>query len=134
MNILKNRYFWGVVVAVLAVIILNYVRFNTGSDQTGNGQASLIIFFDRDHQRMFEGDVKEGMSVLQVLEASSKAGNFALRYSIENSGEVNLYSIDGKVNEIGGKWLFFLNGKRLDTESINHQSVGKNDKIEARYE
>ena len=120
-----------VLVAIIAIGLLSFLKFNSGIGL--KQQANLIIFFDDQHQRSFQGEVKDGMSVLTALEASSKAGKFDVRYAIEKNGEVKLYSIADKINETDKKWVFFLNDKIIDSKSIGITDLRKSDIIEAKY-
>jgi hypothetical protein len=120
-----------VVFLVILACILWYFKFDFNLNQ--NKEASLLISFNGMQTRKFQGEVVERMTILQALDASSKTGNFDLRYFVKDDGKVELYSIDGKTNKIGGKWLFVVNGSGIDDYDIKSRFIKNGDIIEVKF-
>ncbi len=124
----KNRDFW-VVVAVIAFGF--YTGFFT---DLVNPPAYLEIDFG-ERKRAFSGEITDDMSVLDALVASSRAGDFDLRYAILND-QVNLMVIDGFVKDgLDSKnWNFRLNGESVETPLIHKQRINPGDRVLIKYE
>jgi hypothetical protein len=127
-----------VILTAVAVIIIgvgfSLIKTSFNKGQVQNQQAALVLYFDQTQKRIFEGDVTDNMSVLQALYASSLAGNFDFRYSVERSGKIQLYKIGDKINDLGGQWYFYLNGNPINIGDIDLQKINKGDLIEAKYQ
>ncbi len=127
----KNYWFW--VVAVLVVgISFFYITFDLPASNGGDS-ARLVIKFDANGARTFEGPVVKDMTVLQALLSASRGGGFDIRYSLDKDGGVNLASIGNSFN--GAKsWHFYLNGELINAGELDKVIIEKGDLIEARYE
>ena len=127
----KNYWFW--VVAVLVVgISFFYITFSLPASNGGDS-ARLVIKFDANNARTFEGPVVKDMTVLQALLSASRGGDFDVRYSLDKNSGVNLASIDHLSN--GAKsWHFYLNGGLIKAGELDKVIIERGDLIEARHE
>lgn len=93
------------------------------------GQATLILALEDNQQpRIFEGEIVQGMTVLDAIQASTAAGNIRFSYSFDNEkvklSEINGY--DGLSNE---EVSIYLNAEKVDTDAINSISIKDGDEI-----
>lgn len=118
--------------AVIAVGILILERFySRGSFLTTENlgkEATLLIDFDSE-KRMFEGEVIEKMTVLDVLNASVNTGKIKLRYSVDTGNNTIVAEIDGHSASDGKNFSFYINGKETASANINKIFVNPGDEI-----
>ena len=127
----KNYWFWVVLILVVGISFF-YIAFNLPVSDSGDS-ARLIINFDTNNGRTFEGPIIKNMTALQALLAASRGNDFDVRYSLDKDGNVNLASIGDSFN--GAKsWHFYLNGELLTAGELDKTRIKKGDLIEARYE
>lgn len=123
-----------VIILVMTVILID-VSFRQNDLFTGNtAQASLLINFEN-KQRLFEGEVVSGMTILDALQAAAAAGQIKLKYSIGEDNSVEIAEINDHINYTADKaFNFYLNGVRINAKNINQISIQNGDKIEIRFE
>lgn len=129
-NSVSSYWFW--VVAIIAVaIFFFYVDFSS----LGVNQAKLVIKFDGNNSREFSGQVYDGMTVIQAIEAASRGDDFKMSYFIDRSNGVKLAFIGASINGFNNKnWHFYLNKKQIPTDQVDEVKVGRGDLIEAVFE
>lgn len=76
--------------------------------------------------RVFEGEVINGMTVLEALQSSALAGNMALEYDIRE-GQLIIKSIDGHKSIRSETISFYLNSKPIDTQKIYSIPINQGD-------
>ncbi len=88
-----------------------------------------------DHRRAFEGEVVEGMTVLEAIQASALAGNIALNYTMDKNNEPVVISLDGYDNSKSKKILsFYVNDQKIDSKKIHLTSIADGDTIVIKSE
>ncbi|MEK7506708.1 MAG: hypothetical protein AAB566_01485 [Patescibacteria group bacterium] len=127
----KTKIFWIIVGLSLALIYADNVRLNFGSSQAQT--AGLMIYFDQDRKRMFEGPVIDGMTLLDTLAASAAAGNFDFDFALDENGKIKSVVLDGRP---GGnqRWQFYLNKKPVANPDLPEIRIRAGDLIEAKLE
>jgi hypothetical protein len=91
-----------------------------------SGNEAVLVLDNGQEERMFRGEVVDGMTVADVLGAASLAGNFDCRL---NSG---IDSLDGLASGGQMNWHCFLNGKEVG-DQLASEAVRAKDKIICRY-
>lgn len=118
--------------AVIAVGILILERFYSRepflTTENSGKEATLLIDFDSE-KRMFEGEVIEKMTVLDVLNASVNTGKIKLRYSVDTGNNTIVAEIDGHSASDGKNFSFYINGKETASANINKIFVNPGDEI-----
>ncbi len=110
--------------------------FNQKDVPAGEGtdnKATLLVDFE-DTQRMFTGEVVEGMTILDALNASVAAGRTALVYTVDSSNNVTVTKINDHTAVKDKNFSFYLNDEKIATEDINRTGVRVGDKIIIRLE
>ena len=133
----KNVFRLSNVLQVVFLGILLAVLFGLATFKLMNVQrqeATLLIAFDDESQRMFQGEVVEGMTVFQALVASSRAGQIKFKYSLDSKSSVVIEELNGYTKTQDKKLVFYLNNSRVNTRNINSTYIKGGDKIEIRYE
>lgn len=103
------------------------------SKRSEGGSATLLVDFDNT-KRMFEGEVIENMTILDVLNASVAAGKLKLIYVVDGRNNTTVTEInDHTVNE-GQSFSFYRNDKKVSTGDINKTYVYPGDKITIKIE
>ncbi len=74
------------------------------------GQAALTTDFGNGSERIFEGNIVEGETLLDALNQASKAGNFSYQLDEEN----NLAAIGSFTRNKNKSWHWYLNDKKID--------------------
>lgn len=123
----KTKIFWLIVGLSLALIYAANVKldFSSGQAQT----AGLMIYFDQDRKRMFEGPVIDGMTLLDTLEASAAAGNFDFDFALDDNGKIKSVVLDGS-----RRWQFYLNKEPVAIPNLPAVRIKIGDLIEAKLE
>jgi hypothetical protein len=96
------------------------------SGQNSDKEATLVLKYDSQKERWFQGEVTDGMSVFDAILVASEAGNFKVE-----DGPQNL-AIDGLANG-QKKWRCFLDDKLIE-EDLAKVEIRSQDKVECRYE
>lgn len=113
------------ILIVIFLIVIGVVFYSL-QPKIGPNQAALIINYG-ETKRAFAGEVVEGMTILDTLVTSAKAGNFDFDYQ-----EGILNRVDGfEKNE--KKWNAYLNGSKVQ-ESLDGVLIKAGDKIELKFE
>lgn len=94
-------------------------------------EARLILTASDDATRTFEGEVREGMTVLEAILASAKGGNFIVDYDIRN-GRTEFHSLNGLSKETPEDWEFYLNQSPVTKTEAHRIPIKKGDLIEIR--
>ncbi len=109
-------------------------NFGSGTVNIGAGTASLVLVFDPDKKRIFQGPVVEDMTVLEALNSSAIGGGFEIKYWVAGNGDVNLAAIGGETSNGVDRWRFYLNRQPVWAGDIGRIIIRKHDLIEARFE
>jgi len=123
---------WIVLAGLVFTGFLTAIRFNILTIQ--RQEAVLLISFENGERRMFQGEVIEGMTVLQALAASSKAGQIKLEYSLNPENKVIIEELNGYTKNQDKELVFYLNDSKIDSENINGIAINGGDRIEVRPE
>jgi cbb3-type cytochrome oxidase subunit 3 len=90
-------------------------------------EALLVLDYGDDKERWFKGEIQSGMTVANVIQASSMAGNFD--YKINS----HVFSLDGVASNGSKNWHCYLNSEQVDGQ-IAKQKVNPKDKIVCKYQ
>ncbi|MEK7138762.1 MAG: hypothetical protein AAB799_01125 [Patescibacteria group bacterium] len=120
-----------VVVGVFLVLERLFVD-DFGSKSRNFGEATLLVDFDN-MRRMFEGEVADGMTILDALNVSAEAGKIKLRYVIDYDNRTTVTEINDHV-ALGKSFSFLVNGKFVKTEDLNKKTVKSGDEITIRLQ
>ena len=112
-----------VALAILFLSALVFIQDNT------TGQARLVIDFGG-YQRIFEGEVISGTTVLEVLNASVVAGNIPLRFWIDPSGTTHILELNEHRDVSQDRGLLILiNNRQISPAAIHKITVRDRDEI-----
>lgn len=103
----------------------------------GNKEAALLLAFENEGKgRMFQGEVIEGMTILDALITSSEAGEIKLRYVMEeNKNKITIMELNGYYASLSpGHLAFYLNSRKVGTEEIHSVLIKPGDKITVKLE
>jgi len=92
------------------------------------GKATLITNFGNGSDRIFEGDIVEGETLLDALNQASKTGNFSYQLDEKN----NLAAIDSFTRDKNKSWHWYLNDKEID-KPLGEIILKSGDKILIKY-
>ena len=110
------------------------IRFFGGFSDLKTGEATLILALDDNGQkRMFQGAVVDKMTILDVLKASSEAGQISLEFSID-SEQVKINKFNGYLPAEDKKLVFYLNGSKTEEEEIHNVMIEPGDMVEVKLE
>ncbi len=134
---------WGIIV-FLSVFVLWTVLYYGYKDtpyekKAGTNialplEASLTLNYGGGEQRIFAGDIVEGMTVYDALVQSAAAGKLEVKTKMVDTGIV-VESIDGVTNKKNGpKWHLYINGSFKNLDSPLKYQLSGGEKIEFRYE
>lgn len=124
-----------VIILVMTAIFIDQTFRQDATPVTSSPtQASLLINFEN-KQRLFEGTVVSGMTMLDALGAATTAGQIKLKYAISANNEVQITEINDHINHTANKTFnFYLNGDKVDSKNINQIPIQNGDKVEIRFE
>lgn len=124
------------IIFLLVLIVVFYffkLTINLPGQNT-SGLATLVINFETE-KRFFEGEVFEGMTVLDALSAAVLVGQIKFNYAIDKFNNVNIMEIDGQTNGINNKhFVFYLNSNKIAVKDLNKKEIHRGDRIEIRNE
>lgn len=113
------------IVAVVSAIFL-FERFS------GN-EAALLIDFD-DMKRVFAGEVVDGMTVLDALNASVAAGQIKLVYYVDDGNNTKVKEISDHSASGNTQFTFYVNSRKLDSSELNKTLIKPGDEITIKLE
>ena len=126
-----------VFIAAIAAIVLLFERFSDKESplaiDLAENEAALFIDFDN-MKRVFTGEVAEGMTILDTLNASVAAGKIELTYNVDGGNNTKITEInDHRANE-DSQFTFYVNSRKLDPSELNKTHIQPGDKITIRLE
>lgn len=134
-----NRAFAVQVIFIAAVVgIIFFVeRFfdkeaPTIMDGLSNESALSIDF--NDMQRMFTGEVIDGMTVLDTLNVALAAGKIKLTYYVDSNNNTKVKEINDHEADGDAQFSFYVNSHKIDSSKLNKIQVHTGDKITIKLE
>jgi hypothetical protein len=124
-RLMDNIIVWQIVaVVVLVAALLVFEELNRKT-------ATLTIDIDGE-KRTFQGEIVEGMTMLDALNASVLAGGIKLQFAIEDNG-AKILEFDGYVSEEANSDVYFyLNSEVMSIYEINKAFLRKDDHVLVR--
>lgn len=137
-NIFTNKTLIAQVVLVVAVGVSVFVfeKFSSkfpGLTISGSKEATLFIDFDN-MKRRFQGEVADGMTVLDAVNASVAAGEIKITYSVDGDNNTKVMEINNHSTEEVKQFSFYINSKRLGQSDLNKTYIKPGDEIIVRLE
>jgi hypothetical protein len=96
------------------------------------GEIRVFFNFGNDNVRIFDGPTVQGMTVLDTIKQSAKAGSFQFEYVLDK-GRVYVGAINGFINQKNATWHFYLNNTELVEETLEFQRVKAGDIVKVSY-
>lgn len=113
------------ILAAISLISSPSVLFN-------NSKATLVLSMDNSN-RVFEGEIIEGLTLLDILNLTTTAGNIKFKYAIEEGGKVKIMVIDGHIIDgISDNLSVLVNSRSIEITSLNRIVIKPGDKIELK--
>ncbi len=130
-----NPLFKGLLWAGAVLIVLVAVNYFFPFLRQSKEATLVLAYEDGGKGRVFQGPVIDGMTILDALITSSKAGQIELKYGLNENGKMRINSLDGYDRATSEKILvFYLNNQKIDQELINSTPIKPGDNIEVRLE
>lgn len=140
-NTLVRYYRKNILDSVLAVVVLVLIfilaySFDPEVFWLSNRRVAYLEVNDNGARRAFEGEVVNGMTVLDALDASALAGNINFRYEIDTkSNEVHIVTLDGySETKTSRNAMLFLNLVRVNIAKIHSIPLSSGDRILIKLE
>ena len=126
-----NKNFWlsvglGVILAWFFFILIS------GIADLRSGEATLILVFGN-QERMFQGEVVDNMTVLDVLRAATKAGQINLEFVVD-ADRTSITKLDGHLVGSEERFKFLLNGFLIEESDIHNKTVKAGDIVEIKLD
>lgn len=141
LNILARYFRKNILDSLLAVVILVLIfmlaySFDPEVFRLSNHRVAYLEVNDNGARRAFEGEVVDGMTVLDALDASALAGNINFKYEIDKkSNELHIITLDGySTTQIPRDAVLFLNLVRIDISKIHAVPLSFGDRILIKLE
>ena len=118
-------------IVAAATAILLFERFSSKELPVGfdtSKEAALLVDFDN-MRRMFAGEVVEGMTVLDALNASVAAGQIKLKYDVDDGNDTKISEIDDHTVNSDTQFTFRINSRELDSSELNKTQIQPGDKV-----
>ncbi|RJQ13828.1 hypothetical protein C4553_02165 [Candidatus Parcubacteria bacterium] len=137
MNFSKNKALKFIVGVIIVLALFQiYTLWFTPRDSQKDRQSSetvarLVLDLGNGSRRSFEGGTVAGMSVWHALVQSANAGGFDVDYRTQ--GEKVMVSEIAGAGEAAGRWIFYLNGKQIDSQAIALEPINGGDVIEVKF-
>ncbi|MEX2090988.1 MAG: hypothetical protein WD989_02595 [Candidatus Paceibacterota bacterium] len=137
-HLFKKRYLIEIVSIVVLLILASAFKVSVDQlkDETenNNGLATLAINFETEN-RLFEGEVYDGMTVLDALNIAMGVGKIKLNYVLDDENQTWFMEIDGHINGLVNKhFTFYINEKLADSRDMNRTKLKPGDSVVIKYE
>ncbi len=123
-------------IALIVGGVLFFEFFFKGPSMTDNevsGEATLLIDFDN-MQRMFTGEVVDGMTILDALNASVAVGQIKLKYHVDRDNNTEVKEINNHTANENIQFTFYVNSRKIDLNTLNKTYIQPGDMITIRLE
>ena len=132
----KNIFDSLLVVVILVLVFILVYSFDPEVFWPSNRQVAYLEVNDGGTRRAFEGEVLDGMTVLDALDASALAGNINFKYEIDKkSHELHIITLDGYLaTKTAKNAMLFLNLVRVDIAKIHSIPLNSGDRILIKLE
>lgn len=129
----KETLFVQVALAVIFVAVLGFFNWslNILNPSPEQQYASLVLTHEGE-TRKFEGEVVEGMTILDALNASTAAGNIELQYQLNADGSAKINQVNGYLSE-DKKAYFYLNKSEIKPEEVGRVAIKGGDTVEVVF-
>lgn len=132
----KNIFDSLLVVVILVLIFILAYSFDPEVFWSSNRRIAYLEVNENGARRAFEGEVINGMTVLDALDASALAGNINFKYEIDKkNNELHIITLDGYVaTKTPKNAMLFLNLVRVDMTKIHSIPLSSGDRILIKLE
>jgi len=126
------------IASIVALLILA-LAFKISVNQLKQGGeqeelATLAVNFETG-KRLFEGEVYDGMTILDALNVAMSVGEIKLNYVLDDKNQTQIMELDGQINNIDGKYFsFYLNNQKVDSQNLNKVRLKAGDRIEILFQ
>ncbi len=121
------------ITAVLIVVFLSWSSALHPNSKINNrpdsGTATLILAFDN-IERTFEGETTPGMTILDAMVVSTKAGKISISYWINNKNETTVKALDD--HKTISDLTVYLNSRKINIKELNKTLIKPGDIIKVR--
>ena len=124
------------IAAVIGIIFFSerfFVKELSVFKNLSKNEAVLYIDFDN-LKKMFAGEVADGMTVLDALNASVAAGKIEITYYVDNNNYTRVAKINDHESDSGNEFVFYVNSKKLGASDLNKVYIKPGDKIIIKLE
>jgi len=126
-----------ILVIVVASAIFVFDRFygkeSSVFKNVSKNEAALFIDFDN-LQKVFAGEVVDGMTILDALNASAVAGQIKFVYYVDSDNNTKITEINDHAANGDAQFIFYINSRKLDPSELNKTQVKAGDKITIKLE
>lgn len=99
------------------------------------GRPAYLEFYLGEQKRAFEGEIVDGMTVLDAVSAAALAGNLIFKYTVDPlKNETSILAIDGydRKEDPGKTTVFYLNSEKVESGKLHTIVVKPGDMIMVR--
>lgn len=122
------------IIILLATASAFKLSVNQLKQEGVSGLATLAVNIGFEN-RLFEGGVYDGMTVLDALNMAMSVGKIKLNYVLDNNNQTRVMEIDGHVDRTEDKYfVFYLNNKKIDSMDLNKIHLKTGDDIVIKLE
>lgn len=127
----KETVFAQIILIIIFIAVVwffdwSFLRFSS-FDLLASGKATLTIE-NGGSSRIFEGEIIEGMTIVDALNASAQAGGLGFEYLISATGDTYIKTINGQdASQLTLR--FYVNNKEVDPVDLNRRILKSGDKI-----
>ncbi len=133
----KKKYLIEISSVVALLILASIFKISVNQlKQEGRGErlATLAVNFETE-KRFFEGEVYDGMTILDALNMAVSVGQIKLNYVLDDKNQTQIMELGGHTNNIEGKnFSFYLNNQKVDSQNLNKVRLKAGDRIEILFQ
>lgn len=131
----RHRVEIAYIIALLILASIFKISVNQLKQERGQEElATLAVNFETE-KRFFEGEVYDGMTILDALNAAMSVGEIKLNYVLDDKNQTQIMELDGHINNNEGKhFSFYLNNKEINSQNLNNTYLKAGDKIEILFQ
>jgi len=124
-----------VVVVASAIFVFDrfYSKEHSAFKNVSKNEAALFIDFDN-MKKVFAGEVIDGMTVLDALNAAVAVGQIKLIYYVDSGNNTKITEINDHVANEDVQFTFYVNSRKVNSNELNKTHVKQGDKITIRLE
>ena len=126
----------GLYIVLFSLIVLFFICSFSPGFRIGKYRVAHLEVGAGDNKRVFEGEVVDGMTILEAMNVSALAGNITFKYTIDGiDNKLKIHTLNGYLSNQEDEVIdVYLNSSKVDLGQIHMITIKPGDIISIKVE